>query len=153
MSWGRWRRKSLRAFLCQAFILFSFSNNTTLFISAITPQTDSSWTQLSSPIASISRGNLISSKERKPRTRGGKKPSYHVRLCVFAIAIVCVCVCFPSFFSVVPLFLSFFPRERKPSKERLCGTGWSGLLVSGCGEGGQHNTTNMAGSNQGPGLM
>lgn len=133
-----------RAFHCQALsFLFFAANNTSLFISAITAQTDSSLAQLSSPITFISTSNLISPKERKANKqrraeRQREKKSYHVHLCGFANAVVCVCVwvcigvffhsVFPFLFVVVVVVLTlsisfFFPQkeslQRSDCAERL----------------------------------
>ena len=93
-----------------------------------------------------------------------EKTSHHVHLCEFRTAIVCVyvrlcaVVFFPSsvfsppflFVVVVVLTLSvsfFFSQRKKAFKGAIVQSGSSGLLVSGQ----QSNTTNMAGTNQGPG--
>lgn len=164
---SRRHKEEPRAFHCQALsFLFFAANNTSLFISAITAQTDSSLAQLSSPITFISTSNLISPKERKANKqrraeRQRERKSYHVHLCGFTNAVVCVCVCVLVYFSTLffhfflllllllsSLFLSpFFFHRKKAFKGAIVQSGWSGLLVSGQ----QSNTTNIASTNQGPG--
>lgn len=69
---------------------------------------------------------------------------FPLRVCLFFVCspppfFLFVCCCRPHSFSLPVLFWGFFflARERKPSKERLCGAASSGLLVSGPPE--QHN--------------
>lgn len=142
---SRRHKEEPRAFHCQALsFLFFAANNTSLFISAITAQTDSSLAQLSSPITFISTSNLISPKERKAnkqrraeRQREKKKLScpfvwVRKRSCMC----LCVCVCigvffhsvFPFLFVVVVVVLTlsisfFFPQkeslQRSDCAERL----------------------------------
>lgn len=103
---SRRHKEEPRAFHCQALsFLFFAANNTSLFISAITAQTDSSLAQLSSPITFISTSNLISPKERKANKqrraeRQRERKSYHVHLCGFTNAVVCVWCIFPLCFSI-----------------------------------------------------
>lgn len=137
---SRRHKEEPRAFHCQALsFLFFAANNTSLFISAITAQTDSSLAQLSSPITFISTSNLISPKERKANKQRRaerqreKKRAAIMSICVglqtqfvfvcvhwcifplcFSISFCCCCCCPHSF------YLLFFSTERKPSKERLC---------------------------------
>lgn len=137
---SRRHKEEPRAFHCQALsFLFFAANNTSLFISAITAQTDSSLAQLSSPITFISTSNLISPKERKANKQRraerqrekkaimsicvGSQTQLYVFVCVywcifplcFSISFCCCCCCCPHSF-----YLLFFSTERKPSKERLC---------------------------------
>lgn len=160
---SRRHKEEPRAFHCQALsFLFFAANNTSLFISAITAQTDSSLAQLSSPITFISTSNLISPKERKANKqrraeRQRERKSYHVHLCGFTNAVVCVWCIFPLCFSISfcccccccphSFYLLFFFHRKKAFKGAIVQSGWSGLLVSGQ----QSNTTNMASTNQGPG--
>lgn len=151
------QRRAPSPFTVKLFLFFSLRQQHVLFISAITAQTDSSLAQPSSPIASISTSNLISPKERtadeQSREAEREKTSYHINLCRFGIAIVRVCVslygCIFPFFSLLSsLFPSlFFFQRKKAFKGAIVQSGWSGLLVSGQ----QNNTTNMDGTNQGPG--
>lgn len=160
---SRRHKEEPRALHCQALsFLFFAANNTSLFISAITAQTDSSLAQLSSPITFISTSNLISPKERKANKqrraeRQRERKSYHVHLCGFTNAVVCVWCIFPLCFSISfcccccccphSFYLLFFFHRKKAFKGAIVQSGWSGLLVSGQ----QSNTTNMASTNQGPG--
>lgn len=163
---SRRHKEEPRAFHCQALsFLFFAANNTSLFISAITAQTDSSLAQLSSPITFISTSNLISPKERKANKQRraerqrekkaimsicvGSQTQLYVFVCVywcifplcFSISFCCCCCCPHSF------YLLFFFHRKKAFKGAIVQSGWSGLLVSGQ----QSNTTNMASTNQGPG--
>lgn len=105
------QNKSPRPFHCQALFFFFFFHNTTLFISAITAQTDSSSAQLSSPTASISTCNLISPKERKANEQRRAERQREKRPAIMSICVgleqqlyVFVCVCMDEFFP-----LCFFP--------------------------------------------
>lgn len=72
-------------------------------------------------------------------------------MCLCAAVYGCIFppLCFSLLFVVVVLTLSisFFSQRKKAFKGAIVQSGSSGLLVSGQ----QSNTTNMAGTNQGPG--
>lgn len=140
--WGHWwKRGAPGPFIVKLFLFFSLPpTNTTLFISAITAQTDSSLAQLSSPIASISTSNLISPKERKADEQGrverqGEKRPAIMSICVglqqqlYVFTCVCVWVyfffplCFPlSFCSCCPhsFYLLFFLPEKESLQRSDC---------------------------------
>lgn len=114
--------------------------------------------RLSSPIASIFTSNLISPKERKANEqkraerRGEKRPAI-MSICVGLGRRLCEprADVFSSVFSFCccphSLGLFFSPHRKKAFKGAIVQSGWSGLSVSGQ----RSNTTNMAGTNQGPG--
>lgn len=156
LSWSCWDKKKPPSLLLSSTPFFA--TNTTHFISAITTQTASSLGKLSSPITFISTSNLISPKERKAnKQRKVERQKEKERLsCPFVwvwnrnrMAVFF----FPPFFHVFlllllsSLFLYPFFLRKKAFKGAIVGSSWSGLLVSGR----QGNTTNMAGTNQGPG--
>lgn len=119
-----------RSPVVERFSFFFTANNSGLFISAITAQTDSSLARLSSPITFISTSNLISPKERKANKqrreeRQGEKGPAIMSVCVGkkpqSLVFVCVLVYIPTLFCSWPHSLYIlFSSERKPSKQRLC---------------------------------